>query len=414
MTANIKALINQIDEILSKYGEISKISGENFNIFRTIDLTTDEVRLHSKFLAELLNPKGSHGQGDIFLSLFLREFDITNYKSEKAKVFVEKHIGNKTETTGGRIDILIEDENKKTIIIENKINAEDQENQLIRYYNYSRFNVFYLTLFGDEPTKESCGELIVDTDFKIISYKTDIVNWLEKCRKETALLPLLREGLTHYINLIKYLTGQSINTTMEKEIRDLIVSSPQNLKTAITISNNTEDAKVKLQWLFWKNLKEQFEKSGIDLLNEKESKTVTWDKIKSFYSKTRNRDKFYGLWSKIYDKDNITIHYGVEIESNIYFGFTVEKNNKGGIANKTEYEKIRSIISELSSEYHLDSQWWLGWRYVNPQLNFRNFNTDEIYNLADRENLHNKVAEIVEISVYDIAALKQRLNDLSI
>ena len=108
-----------------------------------IELTSDEVRLHSKFLAELLNPKGSHGQGSKFLDLFIQQFDIKNVDSETSKVSVEESIGNKTPTTGGRIDILIEDTNKHTIIIENKIYASDQENQLLRYYNYSRDNIFY-------------------------------------------------------------------------------------------------------------------------------------------------------------------------------------------------------------------------------------------------------------------------------
>ena len=98
MNNHIKLLFDKVNEIVNKYEEISKISGENFNVFKIIDLTTDEVRLHSKFLAELLNPEGSHGQGDIFLKLFIKTFDIKDFETETAKVFVEKNIGLKTET----------------------------------------------------------------------------------------------------------------------------------------------------------------------------------------------------------------------------------------------------------------------------------------------------------------------------
>jgi len=387
MIATIQQLINQINEISNKYEEISKISGENFNIFRVIELTSEEVRLHSKFLAELLNPKGSHGQGNKFLDLFIQQFDIKNINSENVNVYVEKHIGSKTDTTGGRIDILVEDDKKNTIIIENKIYADDQYKQLVRYHNYSNNNIFYLNLYGIEPTKESSGELVLDKDFKVISYKNDIIDWLENCKKESASLPLLREGISHYINLIKYLTGQSNNSTMEKEIRDLIALTPQNIKTAIKIANSTEDAKIKLQWIFWEKLRKKFESKGILLLDEKDSKTVTWQKVESFYTKTRNRDKFYGLWTKIYEKNNITIHYGIEIENNIYFGFTIEKNYNGGISDKLEYVEIRNALKEINSEYISDNKWWLGWRYVNPKLNFKDFNTEAIFNLADRENL---------------------------
>ena len=44
--------------------------GEYFNIFSVLRLETKEVRLHSAFLAELLNPEGSHGLGKQFLELF--------------------------------------------------------------------------------------------------------------------------------------------------------------------------------------------------------------------------------------------------------------------------------------------------------------------------------------------------------
>src|SRR6266446_1112235 len=52
---------------------ISALTGEHFNVFRILGLEAAEVRTHSAFLAELLNPKGSPGQGDLFLRLFLKE-----------------------------------------------------------------------------------------------------------------------------------------------------------------------------------------------------------------------------------------------------------------------------------------------------------------------------------------------------
>ena len=52
----------------------------------------------------------------------------------------------------------------------------------------------------------------------IEKYKNDIIQWLEKCRKEAVTHSILRETITQYINLIKYLTHQTINENMEKEI----------------------------------------------------------------------------------------------------------------------------------------------------------------------------------------------------
>ena len=66
----LEKLLIQVSAISKKYENAAKLTGENFNIFDVLKLSTSEVRTHSAFLAELLNPEGSHGQGDIFLRLF--------------------------------------------------------------------------------------------------------------------------------------------------------------------------------------------------------------------------------------------------------------------------------------------------------------------------------------------------------
>lgn len=69
---NIEHLITEVRFIREKADEISKIKGENFNLFNILDRQTDEVKTHSAIIAELLDPKGSHGMGTEFLSLFLQ------------------------------------------------------------------------------------------------------------------------------------------------------------------------------------------------------------------------------------------------------------------------------------------------------------------------------------------------------
>lgn len=413
---NIHQLMTRVNEISNKYEEISKVSGDNFNVFRVIELTSDEVRLHSKFLAELLNPKGSHGQGSKFLDLFIQQFDIKNVDSETSKVDVEKYIGNKTKDTGGRIDILIEDSKQNAIIIENKIYASDQENQLKRYSNYKRnYNklIFYLNLDGSDPSENSYQDLEKDKHFKIISYEYDILNWLENCKKESVSLPLLREGIAHYMNLIKHLTGQSTNTTMGKEIRNLLALTPQNIKTAIKIENSIKGAKRKIQWDFWKQLRKEFELQGISLLEDTESKSVVSEnKVKDYYSNKRNK-KNYGLWTQILKIDDTIIYYGIELASYIYFGFRAEKNNEYHISSKAEYEEIRHIIKGIDTKYQ-STEWWLGWKYVTPQLNFKVFNDENIFNLADTEYLKKVVEDIVQKSINDIELLKQKLSEIRI
>jgi len=56
-------------------------------------MESDEVKTHSRFLAELLNPKGSHGQKDVFLKKFVERFGILDFEIKNAELFVEFYIG---------------------------------------------------------------------------------------------------------------------------------------------------------------------------------------------------------------------------------------------------------------------------------------------------------------------------------
>jgi len=403
----MKNLIKKVAEISNKYEQLNKISGNAFNVFDVINVTTNEVRLHSKFVAELLNPKGAHGQNDVFLQLFVNQFDI-QMDTTSATVEVEKHIGTKTETTGGYLDIYISDAKGHNIIIENKIYAIDQENQLLRYYNFKQDNILYLTLFGDKPSKNSHGSLKIDEHFKLISYKNDIIDWLINCRKEAVELPLLREGITHYINLIKILTGQSANNKMNTEIRDYIVSSSENLKQAALIEENMITAKVKIQWLFWQSLKEKMIASGLEVI---EKGSVSWQNVNNYYTKSRNRDLYYGFWVKLFEKDNISIHFGIELEQSIYYGFTLEENGKGGISNLEKFVEFKNVVSEINPNY-TNNQAWLGWRHTEEKLNFRAFNTEAIFNLADRKQLEKTTETIAKNILVDINALKTKLQEI--
>jgi hypothetical protein len=48
----------------------NRSSGSCFNVFRALRVTEEEAK-HLAFIAQLLDPRGSHGQGDLFLRRFL-------------------------------------------------------------------------------------------------------------------------------------------------------------------------------------------------------------------------------------------------------------------------------------------------------------------------------------------------------
>ena len=252
-------ILNQVRIVSRKIKEQRKEKferGENYNIFNDLGFMSDEVHLHSMFLANLLNPKGSHGQRGKFLEAFLKmlqksfpaisadnlELNITN-----ASVEVEKYIGRQTDSEGGRIDIYLTD-GKHSIIIENKIYAGDQYHQMLRYWNYGlsqkgndtekSFVLIYLTLDGCSPSKESLGEDLKENDIVCLSYKSDIRGWLDRCVELASRTPLVRETINQYISTIDILT----NNVMEdnKELFD-ILSKEENLDAVFDIIDSKEN-----------------------------------------------------------------------------------------------------------------------------------------------------------------------------
>lgn len=235
-----KVLQNLLSEVAKLYAESKRKEnerwerGESFNIFNTIGLWSEEVRLHSAFIGELLNPTGSHGASFLFLKAFLEVMGIEegylDYESCSPNI-LERVIGTVTETDGGRIDIIIEDGNH-AVIIENKIYASDQRNQLLRYHNYGEksfpkgYELLYLTLDGHDPSDDSLGGK--EFEYKSISYEAEIVEWLGKC------LELAPDGLPvisvirQYIDLIKQLTYTDMDTKYLEELKSVALA-PENV-----------------------------------------------------------------------------------------------------------------------------------------------------------------------------------------
>lgn len=241
-------LLAQISLIVKKNNEILDATGGRFNVFNIIGLASDEVRLHSALIAELLNPKGPHGLGDEFLKTFISQIQYDDFECSTAKIKVEMSVGNLSDTEGGRIDIVISDNNGNAIIIENKIYANDQRAQLIRYDNHGnkyyngKYKILYLTLDGREATKESAGNV----KYIPISYEKHILTWLENCVMIAVRNPLVRETINQYITLIKQLTNQDMNTINKDEVVNTILSTSENLDAAFSIIENLSAIKEKI------------------------------------------------------------------------------------------------------------------------------------------------------------------------
>lgn len=257
--SSIANLLESVSSIIKSYEKVAAITGENFNIFSILKVDSNEVRLHSALLSELLNPSGSHGLNDTFLKLFLKEISVSDFDTEGATVDVEKYIGLISDNweEGGRIDLLINSKNGESIVIENKIYAGDGFKQLLRYHNkYTNARLMYLTLEGNKPKPESLGTLDIKS-VNLISYKYHIINWLEECKKQAVEFPLLRETITQYIYLLKRLTNQSINHEMDEDIIKYILKDSNRIDAAIKIVDSGNAIKFATITKLFENISEK-------------------------------------------------------------------------------------------------------------------------------------------------------------
>jgi hypothetical protein len=270
----VTVLLKEVELLQKHQKEIEIIKGETFNIFSILGVESKENKTHSSFIAELLNPNGSHYMNAVFLEAFLKEI---NYKGNldiaSTTVHKEFHIAQRKDITGGRIDILIKDRNNNFISIENKIYAGDQENQLIRYHNYKKGKntLYYLSLEGGEASEHSTvhkkeNNTIIalknGADYYTLSYVNDILNWLDKCHKLAVDVPQLRDSIKQYILLIKKLTNQMIDP-QNIAIKKILL---ENAEAAQFVSENFQKVK--------NEIKEKFRETVVFELKQKLDSTL--------------------------------------------------------------------------------------------------------------------------------------------
>lgn len=351
---DIKKLLKDVGKNIEKSKEIARLKGENFNIFSILGIETKENKTHSSFIASLLNPKGKHGLGDTFLKLFYETIltkgigiDLTDDKKQIVEYLKHDIVEVKTEVSigkinyddveGGRVDISLQG-NNRNIFIENKIYAGDQHLQIARYIKNKETLVFYLTLFGDEPSKGSSGKYKVNEDFFLLSYNEDIKNWLEKCQKEASDYPIIRETIKQYLILIKKLTGQLTTQKEMEEIKELI---KKNFENANIIVNNFEEVKIEIVDKFIKEIKRKLENNlGKDWEVKLEDIRKSWSSLRVKHKDWEGRISMQGsplMWK------NKTI-----------LGLSHSKNNLKMLKEVLNID----IYEEIISEYNMKSDCW--------------------------------------------------------
>ena len=390
----ISGLLNEVFLCIDK----RIASGEDYSVLETA-IKGNEEMMHSSVIASLLDTRGSHGQKYRFLELFLGCLpeQFKSFDPSDARTACERYIGQKTEDSGGRVDICIENSNGQMIVIENKIFAGDQEHQILRYVEFLRgrplnrdgveFPVLYLTPDGHSPSDDStqadgmqckCG-----VDYVCISYKDVIVPWLDKCINEMQEKPHLKEHLTTYRDIIK---KKVLGMDRKKDIINIIESTENNIKAAREISGQLDEIKIDAVTTFWRTIKKKLEEYGLRPeychFDANKKLMIVQDiegLVRKYVDRPNEDNRYFGISVKLQNDG----HFCLLVEENIYFAIAPKSADESAL--KVWKTELKDSKMELK-DWKMDSGRFVAWKYPKYGKKSLLSPDDDIWGLACSKN----------------------------
>ncbi|WP_069637842.1 PD-(D/E)XK nuclease family protein [Campylobacter pinnipediorum] len=342
----VKELAGLMKKSEEEFNRQKMLGKHDYNIFTLFHDYHNEVNLHSNFIHSILNTKGSHYKDDLFLKLFIDVCGLQDFRLDTKNAIVQREHEN--------IDIYINDGNKH-IIIENKIYAKDQDNQIERYIDeiinsdsndkvpLENICVIYLTLTSDrELIEQSSGKytnkLGEQITYRHINYKEHISEWIKECKEQVENIADMSMIFTHYEKVLqmldnKYITLQEKGISMELE--KLFVN---NYDDITKIYENYHETRKKV-------IAEFVEKVFNQLKTDANFAYEAYSNVKQDYSK--------GFSNLISIKLSENISFVIESQSincmNFYAGFYTD--------NKSIFEKYKDkiqleIFNEKTKKYN--------------------------------------------------------------
>lgn len=397
--------------------------GEYFSIFEYLNFSRFEEQLHTPFLRMLLDKDANHGVGKGFLEAFLKmvvknlksdfQYDINSSHVEYQDVYLGcKEISENGTSTGGKIDILLHDDKKHAIIIENKFDrngnpAQDQPKQLERYYNYGKddkkyedFILIYLTPSGQYASENSTGPNKItyyrmSYDLSDDKDKPNILSWLDECLNISKGCPRIHEVIKQYITYIKN-TRQIMEGKYQNELWNLLFSDENLLDVTLNFIHDGEKIKEKIRRNFCDKLVQKAGEYGLELREQYDNNFITWNKDNIwmyFVGKKKCQSQVgfvVGYFSRT-DDNNGGMLYGLSIINGDYSNLE-ELKHKFKIESGNPDDEYPEFTQENSQSKLSEEQWkefpW-GFSYLtdeNRKCDKNWYDWDDPQTLADMHN----------------------------
>lgn len=434
-------LLSKAEIQIANYREYKQRTGANFNVFKVLNRATDEVYGHSAFIAELLNPAGSHGQGDIFLREFIVLLGI---EDDAHGIDLWQATVEESRDVDGRIDILLvgqgDDGRRFGIAIENKIYANDEPKQLSRYWDYLNWKfgacrsagkpdqncylLYYLTLGGYRPSDQSVenipkselayeGEENLEAPVRLLSYAFHISEWLKSCHEKVAAYPYAREVMGQYIDIVHTLTGNGGG--MSESLQSLL-DTPEKLFAAAQLSNAIIKFKQSIVSELWDAIDVEWKAqttndasklTGILVPNiYLKDRSKLKEKSEEYFTKQRNVPRWFGLTSRAYAFKGIPVGIEIRFDNNFYVGIY-------GVKNEKVFDHV--TVKDFYMNYHPPKDCSLGdWDknaaeeriYINTPIRFDS-DSKGVFNLVESAHKQKLVDTIFEIAEGIVEAMSK-------
>ena len=374
--------------------EKHKRRGNNdFNPYLQMLSESDEVYLHSALISGFLDPKNNHYQGDVFLETFLECVGLKEWFGDTSNAEVHKE--------RKRIDIHITNGNRH-IIIENKIWAGDQDRQIERYIesiakeqsrdssdtesgeidsndmesnelesseseapqeqgaSYENIAVLYLAPDERKPSEYSLGKWEIQGDylvdkqgnqvrFKAISYKDEILKWIENSQAKVGCITHLNSALYFYKDVVQIITKTKENTmSVVKFLTENKENMQKNMEIVFEILENKDKIIESYCEAIVEKYKTDIENQGFEIIRDVEKK---WRLDKKHYNlviRPKERNKVYIAFCV---RENF---HSIEL----FCPYNEKKHN-----NSTNYKEYNTKIINKMKEQGMNLNWFnLDWK----------------------------------------------------
>ena len=360
----LKSLIENKEKIEKDIEEAKKRIIPTVNIINILGCAYDEVK-NSSLLHNIFKIKFKYEDKEIDFAKDFSEYiikeklgnDSVNINSSNISVYSEEHPSIESKR---RMDLFIQSDNFE-IIIENKIGAGDQPNQLQDYYS-NRINenkiikdnifVVYLTRYGYKPSEFSIDKkLISDLEKENKIYylsHDDMANWIEDKILNNKEYEFLKEQKYQsiYSALIQIRDNEKFITkeTEENKVEQKITEDFLNLKSLINEGEPIKDSFDKLNKFY--ELLENAQK----VISNKRLNLVSRDI--EYYSYIRKIVEEYktnkGIYANIISKELVSYRFSSGDSYSLNIDIPIGKNNDIRIIldQRLDYHLCISVFSE--------------------------------------------------------------------